>query len=155
MLFADLSLRPEAQELVSRHSKSSRSPCKAVFQETDVREWDQLDRMFEVAKREFGDVDVVCPGAGVYEPVRSQVSANQTDQLWNILNSNCSSHLQIFGIHLVILFLPTILHQITSLTLTSISLIRFVPLNSHLRTSFLLAHGGNYQRPSMSFISPP
>lgn len=26
--------------------------------------------MFSVAKQEFGDVDVVCPGAGVYEPVR-------------------------------------------------------------------------------------
>ena len=25
--------------------------------------------MFRAAKQEFGDVDVVCPGAGVYEPV--------------------------------------------------------------------------------------
>ncbi len=26
--------------------------------------------MFSVATREFGDVDLVCPGAGIYEPVR-------------------------------------------------------------------------------------
>jgi hypothetical protein len=25
--------------------------------------------MFEVAEREFGEIDIVCPGAGVYEPV--------------------------------------------------------------------------------------
>lgn len=30
--------------------------------------WPALSNMFDVAVREFGAVDVVCPGAGVYEP---------------------------------------------------------------------------------------
>ena len=30
--------------------------------------------MFTVAQKEFGgDVDIVCPGAGVYEPVRPTI----------------------------------------------------------------------------------
>jgi len=72
VLFADLALRPEAQELVSNHSNASQSSAKAIFQQTDVRDWQQLERMFHVASEEFGDVDIVCPGAGVYEPVCSQ-----------------------------------------------------------------------------------
>ncbi|KAL9077444.1 MAG: hypothetical protein Q9161_000289 [Pseudevernia consocians] len=68
VLFADLALRPEAQELVSNHANSSQSPAKAVFQKTDVRDWQHLERMFHVASKEFGGADIVCPGAGVYEP---------------------------------------------------------------------------------------
>lgn len=30
----------------------------------------QLEQMFQVAEKEFGEIDIVCPGAGVYEPVR-------------------------------------------------------------------------------------
>ncbi|MCJ1302244.1 hypothetical protein MMC08_005047 [Hypocenomyce scalaris] len=68
VVFADLALRPEAQELVSGHQNASRSPAKAVFQKTDVRDWQQLGEMFSVADKEFGGADIVCPGAGVYEP---------------------------------------------------------------------------------------
>lgn len=39
-----------------------------MFLKTDVREWVQLERMFEVASSEFGGVDIVCPGAGIYDP---------------------------------------------------------------------------------------
>lgn len=66
MLIADLALRPEAKALVETYSTGS---PRAIFQETDVCEWLQLERMFEVAEREFGEIDIVCPGAGVYEPV--------------------------------------------------------------------------------------
>ena len=69
VVFADIALRPEAKEIVSAHSSPSSSSGRAIFQETDVREWTQLERMFQTAISEFGDVDVVCPGAGVYEPV--------------------------------------------------------------------------------------
>ena len=69
VIFADLALRPEARELIDNHATTSRTPAKAIFQQTDVREWDQLSRMFSVAEREFGSVDLVCPGAGTYEPV--------------------------------------------------------------------------------------
>lgn len=54
---------------VEKHSTKSGSSARAVFQKTDVTDWAQLERMFEVAEREFGEIDIVCPGAGVYEPV--------------------------------------------------------------------------------------
>ncbi|MCJ1286133.1 hypothetical protein MMC26_005476 [Xylographa opegraphella] len=71
VVFADLALRPEAKEIVAQHSSSSRAPAKAVFQKTDVRQWQDLAYMFRVADRSFGGADIVCPGAGVYEPLWS------------------------------------------------------------------------------------
>ncbi|RFU26030.1 hypothetical protein B7463_g10315, partial [Scytalidium lignicola] len=68
VLIADLALRNEAEKLVSEYSGSDSLKARAVFQKTDVREWRELDRMFERAVKEFGGVDIVCPGAGVYEP---------------------------------------------------------------------------------------
>lgn len=68
-MVADLALRPEAEEVVAAHASPSRSPARAVFQKTDVREWPQLERMFHTATKQFGGADIVCPGAGVYEPV--------------------------------------------------------------------------------------
>lgn len=65
VLIADLGLRPEAKAVVEKYSGPS-GP-RAVFQRTDVTDWAQLDRMFAVAEREFGEVHIVCPGAGVYE----------------------------------------------------------------------------------------
>ncbi|KAL3493243.1 transmembrane amino acid transporter protein-domain-containing protein [Aspergillus germanicus] len=65
VLIADLGLRPEAQELVNKFSSGN---PRAVFLRTDVTVWKQLEQMFVVAEKEFGEVDVVCPGAGVYEP---------------------------------------------------------------------------------------
>lgn len=71
VLIADLSLRPEAEELVAKYPLTGEG-AKAVFQKTDVADWKQLDKMFEVAIEHFGSVDIVCPGAGVYEPVSYQ-----------------------------------------------------------------------------------
>ncbi|KAI4175361.1 MAG: hypothetical protein LQ343_001736 [Gyalolechia ehrenbergii] len=68
VVFADLALRPEAKEVVDAHSSLSRCPARAVFQETNVRDWSQLERMFHTASKEFGGADIVCPGVGVYEP---------------------------------------------------------------------------------------
>ena len=68
VVFADLALRPEAQALVAEYPLKS-TGAKAVFQKTDVTEWAQLDEMFEIAIEHFGGADIVCPGAGVYEPV--------------------------------------------------------------------------------------
>lgn len=67
MVLADLSLRPEAQELVDRHSSKDTSP-RAIFVLTDVTEWPQLDNLFLKTLDEFNGFDIVCPGAGVYEP---------------------------------------------------------------------------------------
>jgi NAD(P)-dependent dehydrogenase (short-subunit alcohol dehydrogenase family) len=73
VVIADLALRPEAQSLLLEYPLSSPlwAGPKAVFQETDVTDWKQLDRIFEVASENFGGADIVCPGAGVYEPVCS------------------------------------------------------------------------------------
>ncbi|KAF7556584.1 hypothetical protein G7Z17_g1299 [Cylindrodendrum hubeiense] len=65
VVFADLSLRPEAQEVVSQHK--DKAP-RAVFVKTDVTSWPDLTAIFETALLEFGGFDIVCPGAGVYEP---------------------------------------------------------------------------------------
>lgn len=64
MLLADLTLRPEAQRLLETYTTSPR----AVFCKTDVTDWTALRDMFSAAEREFGDVDIVCPGAGIYDP---------------------------------------------------------------------------------------
>ncbi|CRG87690.1 hypothetical protein PISL3812_04710 [Talaromyces islandicus] len=66
VLIADLALRPEARVIVDKYSGRSGS-ARAVFQKTNVIDWKQLEEMFAVAEREFGEVDIVCPGAGVYE----------------------------------------------------------------------------------------
>lgn len=71
VLIADLSLRPEAQRLVDAHSSPAEGRARAVYQHTDVTNWKHLERMFAEAEAQFGEIDIVCPGAGVYEPVRS------------------------------------------------------------------------------------
>ncbi|KLO97177.1 15-hydroxyprostaglandin dehydrogenase [Fusarium fujikuroi] len=68
VLFADLALLPEAQKLVDAYSGGAESKGQAVSQQTDVTNWSHLERMFERAEEEFGDIDIICPGAGVYEP---------------------------------------------------------------------------------------
>ncbi|KAG6355948.1 hypothetical protein INS49_015332 [Diaporthe citri] len=67
VVFADLSLRPEAEALVAKYSDAASSP-RAVFVKTDVTSWPALSNIFSATLSEFGDVDIVCPGAGVYEP---------------------------------------------------------------------------------------
>ncbi|EEP78913.1 conserved hypothetical protein [Uncinocarpus reesii 1704] len=64
-VLADLALRPEAKALVEKYSTSD---PRAIFQPTDVTDWVQLEKLFEVAAGQFGEIDIVCPGAGVYEP---------------------------------------------------------------------------------------
>jgi NAD(P)-dependent dehydrogenase (short-subunit alcohol dehydrogenase family) len=66
-VLADLSLRPEAKALLEKYDGSS-SAARAVFVPTDVCSWSALTNMFDVTLREFGDFDIVCPNAGVYEP---------------------------------------------------------------------------------------
>lgn len=77
VLLADLALRPEAEELVRKYDGkigSGENHPRAVFQRTDVTDWTQLEAMFTACEKEFGAIDVVCPGAGVYEPVGSMSS---------------------------------------------------------------------------------
>ena len=39
-----------------------------MFLKTDVTDWTQLENMFSTAIEEFGPIDIVCPGAGIYDP---------------------------------------------------------------------------------------
>ncbi|KAI4240176.1 MAG: hypothetical protein L6R40_005309 [Gallowayella cf. fulva] len=72
VVFADLALRPEAKEVVAAHSSPSRSPARAVFQQTDVREWPQLEGMFHRATKEFGGADI--PFSSFWHPPGSPAS---------------------------------------------------------------------------------
>jgi NAD(P)-dependent dehydrogenase (short-subunit alcohol dehydrogenase family) len=67
VLVADLRLSPEAEKELHTAGNSA----KAVYVETDVTKWDQLQRAFDSAMSNFGRLDIVCPGAGIFEPVRS------------------------------------------------------------------------------------
>ncbi|OLN82438.1 15-hydroxyprostaglandin dehydrogenase [NAD(+)] protein-like protein [Colletotrichum chlorophyti] len=67
VIIADLSLRPEAQNLISKHQDPAAKP-RAVFIKTDVASWPALSNIFKIAVTEFGGFDILCPGAGVYEP---------------------------------------------------------------------------------------
>ncbi|KAF3041213.1 hypothetical protein E8E11_007286 [Didymella keratinophila] len=64
VLLADLTLRPEAQRLLETYTTSPR----VVFCKTDVTDWTALQDMFSAAERDFEEVDIVCPGAGIYDP---------------------------------------------------------------------------------------
>jgi len=65
VVIGDILLRPEAQTLADQHQAGI---PRLVFQKCDVTVWTQLHELVEVCKREFGGVDIVCPGAGVFEP---------------------------------------------------------------------------------------
>lgn len=64
VVIADLALRPEAEEVVAKAFEP-----RAVFIKTDVSDWGQLQAAFDKVMEEFGRLDVVVPGAGVFEPV--------------------------------------------------------------------------------------
>lgn len=64
VVIGDLSLRPEAQELLDKYQSKPR----AIFQRTDVTNWTDLNRLFAKTIEEFDTFQLVCPGAGVFEP---------------------------------------------------------------------------------------
>jgi 3-hydroxybutyrate dehydrogenase len=66
VVIADLQLTPEAVELVKEGGDEK---AKVIFQKTDVTDWRQLQAAFDVAIKEFGHLEIVCPGAGIFEPV--------------------------------------------------------------------------------------
>ncbi|KAJ5760396.1 NAD(P)-binding Rossmann-fold containing protein [Penicillium odoratum] len=66
VVLGDLALRPEAEELVKLHS-IPKHPT-AIFHRTDVRNWQDIEFLFKTAQEEFGRIDIVCPGAGIFEP---------------------------------------------------------------------------------------
>ncbi|KAG8625350.1 hypothetical protein KVT40_007101 [Elsinoe batatas] len=68
VVIADLALRPEAEALTKQHETKQDGKPRAVFVKANVTIWNELENMFKVADEEFGGADIVCPGAGVFEP---------------------------------------------------------------------------------------
>ncbi|KAM0815438.1 putative Carbonyl reductase family member 4 [Seiridium cardinale] len=67
VVLADISLRPEAVHLIEKYGDDDKTP-RALFVKTDVTSWADLSHLFDVTTATFGDFDIVCPGAGIYEP---------------------------------------------------------------------------------------
>ena len=64
VVIGDLKLTFEAQELVNNTEQP-----KLVFKQTDVTNWKELGELFSFTEKELGAPDVVCPAAGIFEPV--------------------------------------------------------------------------------------
>jgi NAD(P)-dependent dehydrogenase (short-subunit alcohol dehydrogenase family) len=64
VVIADLALRPESEIYYAKFTSSPR----AIFQKTDVTSWEDLEDMFQVTLKEFGRIDILCAGAGIFEP---------------------------------------------------------------------------------------
>ncbi|KAK4082287.1 uncharacterized protein Triagg1_2099 [Trichoderma aggressivum f. europaeum] len=73
VLIGDLGLRPEAQELLKQYPHEPSKPPSAsrpaaLFKKTDVRSWPQLTELTQAAEAAFPQVDIVVPGAGIFDP---------------------------------------------------------------------------------------
>jgi NAD(P)-dependent dehydrogenase (short-subunit alcohol dehydrogenase family) len=67
VVVADLKLVPEAEE-VMKSGGGADGASKVEFVKTDVTDWNQLQHAFDVAMEKFGRLDIVIPGAGIFEP---------------------------------------------------------------------------------------
>ncbi|KAI9157969.1 Short-chain dehydrogenase reductase 3b [Paramyrothecium foliicola] len=66
VIVGDLSLRPEAEEVAKSYPATGET--KFIFQKTDVSSWRDLSGLWKAALEAFPQIDLVVPGAGVYEP---------------------------------------------------------------------------------------
>ncbi|KAH7020413.1 hypothetical protein EDB80DRAFT_563544 [Ilyonectria destructans] len=73
VMIADLRLRPEAEATINEypHINAESSSVSAVFCRTDMSNWRDILEMWETTTRDFGRVDIVVNGAGIYEPPSS------------------------------------------------------------------------------------
>jgi NAD(P)-dependent dehydrogenase (short-subunit alcohol dehydrogenase family) len=70
-VIADLKLRPEAEELVNKWATTEGGKPTVHFYKTDISDWAQISSLWDVALEKFGQIDIVCNGAGIYEPPSS------------------------------------------------------------------------------------
>ncbi|KIX99003.1 uncharacterized protein Z520_05464 [Fonsecaea multimorphosa CBS 102226] len=65
-------------------------PPRISFLKTDVSDWKQLEAAFECYTREFGAPvpDILCPGAGVYEPSWNNFWNDRDDSSYSLLRIN-------------------------------------------------------------------
>lgn len=64
VVIADLTLRAEAQELINKKFDGA----SASFIKTDVTIWSELQAAFDHTLKEFKQLDIVFPGAGIFDP---------------------------------------------------------------------------------------
>ncbi|KAF2095624.1 NAD(P)-binding protein [Rhizodiscina lignyota] len=62
VVIGDLALTEDAKKLVEC------AAGKVVFKQTDVTNWKQLAELFSFTETKLGAPDIVCPGAGIFEP---------------------------------------------------------------------------------------
>lgn len=85
LAFAQLLAQKKANVIVAdiqetpafRKFQRATTSTKVMFQKTDVSDWKDLERLFEFARSELGGVDLLCNGAGVFEPVRARFASQQ------------------------------------------------------------------------------
>lgn len=68
VILADLKLRPEAEELLLRYTNTEAGKPSAFFQKVDLADWAQISSLWKAALQTFPQIDIVCNGAGIYEP---------------------------------------------------------------------------------------
>lgn len=67
---ADLKLRPEAEETLKKfqHPPAEAGAASAIFHQTDVCDWSQINSLWETALKTYGKVNILVNSAGLYEP---------------------------------------------------------------------------------------
>ncbi|OHE98237.1 hypothetical protein CORC01_06434 [Colletotrichum orchidophilum] len=73
VIIADLELTPEAEATIAKYSRDAVDShgSYAIFHKTDVSDWNQISSLWATALKTFPQIDIVCNGAGVYEPPSS------------------------------------------------------------------------------------
>ncbi|KAJ9143418.1 Short chain dehydrogenase [Pleurostoma richardsiae] len=72
VIFADIALRPESEATIAKFPHPSKDGApSAIFHQTDQSDWSQVSATWEFALKTFGRVDLLCPGAGIWEPPTS------------------------------------------------------------------------------------
>lgn len=69
VIVGDVALRPEAEQVAKDYPVGG-TAC-FIFHKTDVTSWPQLSSLWNAALAAFPQIDLVVPGAGVYEPPSS------------------------------------------------------------------------------------
>jgi NAD(P)-dependent dehydrogenase (short-subunit alcohol dehydrogenase family) len=82
VVMADIKLRPEAELTLAKYEHPD-GPATAMFHQTDLTNWMQINDLWAAALQTFGRLDIVVSVAGIYEPPWSR--------FWNPPGISCES----------------------------------------------------------------
>ncbi|KAK6364434.1 hypothetical protein LTS17_012199 [Exophiala oligosperma] len=89
ILIADVALHPSCKAWLSAIESENTNSSWVKYLQTDVTDWSQLEKVFDVANEAFGTTpDIVVPGAGVYEPSSNSFWADQDRDSYKVLDIN-------------------------------------------------------------------